>query len=303
MSPFRSILVPLDGSPLAERALPLATRIASRSGARLELATVRAPVHALALATDVPVGAAPPAGRAGEDASYLEKCAAEVERTAGVAATTVMLDGPVPEALSARVKEAGVDLVVMSTHGRNAFSRLWLGSVADALLRTLEAPMLLVRPHPGARAGSHPFGRILLALDGSATAAEAIEPALALGTHATEFVCCRIVEPPLGIASLPYPVAVELETASELERQAADYLDGVVAGLRARGMHARFVVEVAPGAAMGLLQAAEREQVDLIALATRGLRGFERFLLGSVADKVVRGAEQPVLVVPPAREG
>jgi nucleotide-binding universal stress UspA family protein len=307
MQVIRSILVPLDGSSFAAEALPVAIQLARDTCARLAIATVHARVPALALATDLPVEDAPAVDATPAEVAYLQSVAAEVAPGLGNAVDIVMLEGPIPEAIAGHVAESDTDLVVMTTHGRGPLSRFWVGSVADGLMRLLHVPMLLLRPGTTSRerpaeADAPPFRRVLLALDGSPASASAIEPALMLADlSATEFILVRVVEPAIGTASLPYPVVMELDATDELERQGRAYLDGVAAGMRLRGARVDSLVHVAPSAALGILDVAERERADLIAIGTRAARGLERLMLGSVADKVVRGAHVPVLVVPPGQ--
>src|SRR5262245_50453860 len=142
----RSILVPLDGSTFGEHALPMALSLARRSGAMLHLAHV----HQIAPSTSV-------AGVAVMDSidlhlrqdeqAYLADVTRRAREHGDVPITTALLDGEVAGALRTYAAARLADLVVLSTHGRGAMGRFWLGSVADELLRDLPCPALLVRPH------------------------------------------------------------------------------------------------------------------------------------------------------------
>ncbi len=135
-------------------------------------------------------------------------------------------------------------------------------------------------------AGAPPYRRILIPLDASEGSVAAIEAAIALGSAETEDVLLYVVDVPVPALGVPIPMGAEAEPA------------GVAAGLRARDLKVRTRVEVGSGAAKGILDVAEREAPDLIVMATHGPGRGERMLLGSVADKVVRASEEPVLVVP-----
>jgi nucleotide-binding universal stress UspA family protein len=310
---YRSILVPLDGAPFGEHALPLALSIARRAGASLQLVHVAVPL-AVAYAETVPV---PDAGLEKQlqahHQAYLTRIAGQLERVSPVPVTTAVLGGEIAAALRGHAAATGADLVVMTTHGRGPLRRLWLGSVADELVRDLPVPLLLVRPHGAEPDWAHEpvLRHVLLPLDGTALAEGMLEPGVALGTlMGAEYTLLRAVKPalpvgyPLGDAGLGEGTRVLIEQIEALHqklcREARAYLDGVAQQLRAQGLrvHCRVVVEEQPGAA--IVDAGRPPDADLIALATHGRRGLSRLMLGSVADKVIRGAAVPVLVQRPA---
>jgi nucleotide-binding universal stress UspA family protein len=304
---IRSILVPLDGSTFGEHSLPVALGIARRVGAELQLAHVHQVV--------------PPASVAGvalmdnleltmrkEEQTYLDGVARRVVQAAPLRVVTAVLDGEVAEALHTHAA-AGADLVVMATHGRSALGRFWLGSVADELIRSLSVPLLLVRPSPGPAnlAATTQPQRILLPLDGT-TLAEQIIPAateLAEKTEA-EVTLLRVVRPVVRFDYLPEGTSLaglSAEMHHEIgerqlrcEQEARVYLEGVADRLRALlpAVRVRMVVDDIP--ARAILREADVLGVDLIALETHGRRGLSRLIVGSVADKVIRGAHVPVLV-------
>lgn len=297
------IMVPLDGSEFSRRALPTALQVARGAGARLLLAYVHAGF--------------PPAepGEAPEslveaDRELLRRerrdlaDAAEAVRGAGTEVETLFEEGPVPETLSERAEERA-DLVVMATHGRGAFSRFWLGSVADGLARRCAVPLLFVRPD--ARGPGEPtFDRILLPLDGSRLAERIRPAATAVGRlFDAAFTVVRVVRPPFrtGLAYEDLPVQVDAEAIAEQEERVADYVEGVVRELREEGLEARGRVVHGPGPADGIVRVAEEEGADLIAMATHGRGGLKRLVLGSVADKVLRAGELPVLLHRPRSAG
>jgi nucleotide-binding universal stress UspA family protein len=299
MRTFQTILVPLDGSELSEQALPLAERLAEATGAELELVRVHQPPTAWATYSEAMAGL-PVAmdDTAPAEVAYLAAQAAGV-RAKGLEVSTSLLHGPVAPALARRAR-AVADLVVMTTHGRGPFNRFWLGSVADELLRSLEQPLLLVRPtmEPWAMSGGPPYRRILLPISWTETSNEAVEPAVALGSEDTEYVLVQILDTPIPATVQPIPIAVEPETLEAQREKAAGRLEAMAQGLRDRGLKVRTRVSVAGSATAGILAIAEEECPDLIVMATRGPGRLERMLLGSVTDQVVRAAHEPVLVVP-----
>jgi nucleotide-binding universal stress UspA family protein len=203
----------------------------------------------------------------------------------------------------------------LSTHGRGALGRFWLGSVADELVRRLSMPVLLVRPGEGqADLGNTPtFRRILLPLDGTPLAEKMIEPAVALGEMMdASFTLVRVIAPYTHLAYVHENMRLEKVSESILREvravesrlwsDARTYLDGVAAGLRSRGLRVETHVMADDQPAVGILREAENFGADLIALETHGRRGLSRVLMGSVADKVIRGGGVPVLLHRPTEE-
>ena len=296
---YRALLVPLDGSRFSEHALPLAAGIARRAGAALQLVRVHPPT---VVGEGVVAFGTPDKDAWLQEYAYLDAVAARLGAATGVVATTRVLDGPVAAVLHEHAVGQGIDLVVMATHGYGPFSRFWLGSVADQLAHRLPMPLLLVRPHdaPVDLARGPALGRLLVGLDGSARAEEALKPALDLArlTGATLALLRVVLRPPVYGLDLPgYAAAgTDLAVLEDLQADARDYLQGVADRLRGEGAAVEARVVVHTHAASAILEEASRTGCDLIALETRGRRGVPRLFLGSVADKVVRGAGVPVLL-------
>jgi len=229
--PPGGILVPLDGSEMAEQALAAGVSRARKSGATLHLVTVHQPV--------------------------------------------------------------------MTTHGRGGLSRLWLGSVADRMLRRLDVPVLLLHP----REVAHPaeFRRIFVALDGEIEE-PVVDAALALGgpDPPARYVFTRVVEPTTpvlsGFAARPGHLPRNWNEVREIE--ARNHLARLTDQLHAKGLDATSQVLMGRGIAGQVIELADAISADCIVGGTHGARGMERLMLGSVADKLVRGATVPVLVVP-----
>jgi nucleotide-binding universal stress UspA family protein len=303
---YHSILVPLDGSQIAEEALPLALSIANRAGAGLEIMRV----HDICAVEDPHCGWAPynPAEDAmlmKQEQAYLDAVTRRLGSAATVPVTSALVVGLVVDRILDHVRIKPADLVVMTAHGRGPMSRFWLGSVADELVRHAPVPILMVRPRDDTQGpeAQPTLRRMLIPLDGSEFAKQVREPAIALGSLMdAEYVLIRAVES--RSPSAGPPVAAERKAAEQprLEKQKAEaqaYLDGAVERLRAEGFRVRARVVVAESVAAAVLEAARDENIDVIAVATHARSGFKRLLLGSVADKIVRGALTPVLVYQP----
>jgi nucleotide-binding universal stress UspA family protein len=304
---IRSVLVPLDGSPFGEHALPLALAVARRAGASLQLVHVHQSVPPASVA-GVTVADAVEVMLRQEEQAYLDDMAKHLP--VSVPVRTTLLDGAVAQAIHNRAAANGVDLVVLATHGRGALGRFWLGSVTDELIRLLPMPALLVRPREGGADLEHEpaLRHVLLPLDGSELAEQILGPALALGgLLGCRYTLLRVVKPALRPAYLPEGTTIaglrhdavgkQLgEWERRLEEEARAYLEGVAGRLSGQGLEVQTRVVVDEQPAQAILREAQVRGADLIALETHGRRTLARLLLGSVADKVIRGTHLPVLV-------
>ncbi len=279
-----AILVPLDGSPLAERALPIAARLARAAGAALHLAHVHTPATPNPILIEgLPVIDQDLRSLAAEHQRiYLERAAASVAGD-GLRVVTARLtsDGPVAGALSAYAREVGAGLIVMTTHGRTGFLHLWLGSVAEALVYASRTPLLLLRPDAAGAIADRPLRRILAPLDGSA-AAEEILP------HAAEIA--RLEGGELVIAQF-------IGGAVQSTGVAEAYLGKVAE--RLAPTRAFPLVRETGQVAEGVIALAAELGADLVALTTHGRTSAPRAALGGVADRVLHAAPLPLLVLRP----
>jgi nucleotide-binding universal stress UspA family protein len=279
-----TVLVPLDGSPLAEAALPYSEAVAAATNAPLCLVGVvpseaKTPTTAPAVA---PLEARSPLELAELAAmeDYLEITATTLRARGLLVATMLKVGQPADQILVAAAEE-DAGMVVMATHGRAGVGRLLEGSVADALLRKSTRPTLLVRPN-GHTGPPRPrtLRQLLVPLDGSALAETALAPAVHLATADTTLLLVR----------------VESHDSEDAALAARRYL-GTVQRRLPQHVHTATVVLV--GAAADALPAfAQGEAVDLIVMSTHGRGGLGRAVLGSTADQIVRSG-MPVLVVPP----
>lgn len=296
---LREILVPLDGSGTAEWALGLAVLIAHRAEARIRLVRVLTSIgHAF---PDITVSGYLDEWEERqheEEARYLAEMAERLQAgTSEVVAHTTNGD-PVRSIVDA----AGhADLVVMTAHGWSGPERAWLGHVADGVLHHVRTPVLIVRAgsreSPDLDADPSPVQRILVATDGTSAARAAEERAAdlarLLGAKLTLF---RAVQAPAGPSSpyIPHAAILDREAAEEREREALAYLADRKPELEGVEVESRTAATYT--VARSILDAAADARADLIAIGTHRDSRLARVVLGSVADKVVRGARIPVLV-------
>ena len=310
---FRSIVVPLDGSRLSEQAIPLAMAIAERARAALRLILVSI--------RRLPVSPIPPLSaelrrlyvsldleaRTSEKA-YLRAFAAQLKKRSGsVAVTSRILTGSVAATLLEYVHDTRSDLVVMTSRGQGGVRRLWLGSVADAMIRGSSVPVLLVRPeeNPSPQPILENLRQILVPVDGSALSEAILEPAKELAFLAgAELMLVEVVQPlasPLESRSAAAS-RFDLELTDTRRRQAVDYLKAVAERCLQAGVKSTYSAPLGVNPADTILELAESSAIGLIAMATHGRGGIKRLALGSVADKLVRTAPRPMLVYrPPGR--
>jgi nucleotide-binding universal stress UspA family protein len=296
---FKTLMVPLDGSEQAERALPYAVRLARTSGARLAL--VRA------------VLGPPPSGfdwerqqleAVREAEAYIAAVATQLANRVELITATPY--GEATNTLLESVEALGVDAIVMTTHGRTGLSHLVHGSVAEALLARSPVPLYLVHARDGgevAPPGDPLSARILVPLDGSGFAEAALPVALQMLGAAGELVLVIVVAPPDHVERDDSGrVRAYLDQQEEsFKREAFDYLRQVLAQLKESepDLHVTFDIRVGdPGA--GIVMAEADRGADLVVMSTHGRTGLGRAMMGSVAGEVVRSGSVPVVLVGPA---
>lgn len=303
---YRSILVPLDGFATSERAMPVGERLARKSGAQLHLAHVvdlfvfPPPPHAQHPTPGWRNGGMEKAAHA-----YLQDCMQKL-RSKGLRGSAAILQKPIARSLLEHASRVEADLIIMTTHGRSPGQRFWLGSVADELARSSFCPILFLRAAevvPEAR-NEDSFHHILVPLDGSALAEGVLPAARELArTESAKITLLSVLNPPLAMPALTPGNTVELvvpiDPVEDLSSR-RDYIDMLMTRFAEDGLSLSGEVQIHGSTpAVAILDFAKRNSVDLIALSTRGQGGLRRLLLGSVADKVLRAGETPVLLFRP----
>jgi len=302
---LRSILVPLDGSPFAERALPVASRLAQASGATLHLVMAHDPTQGIGPFAEF----GPPSVLLMEELerreeTYLARTAARLRTAAHLRVKVHHDDGIAGKVIARAARAMNAGLLVMSTHGRGAVGRLGLGSVADYVVRHLETAILLVPaedpPYRGL-AGR----RVLVPLDLSPESGAVLGPLEELGRlkKGTRVTLLHVVEPvyALALPTMPYPISQDSALLELRWAQARQQLIRVKAAGRRRGLTISTRLVAGARAAATILDVLHKGRFDLVAMTTHGYGGLRRMLLGSVTNKVIRHARKPVLVIrPPA---
>jgi len=265
---YDTILVPTDGSDVAGVATTQAVALAERFGAD---------VHALSVRED---------GVESAVDTVAERAAA-----AGVDATTAIADaeGAVHRTILDYAADHDADCIVMGTHGRTGLDRYLLGSVAERTLRESPVPVLTV--HEGTVVGPD-IDAILVPTDGSAcsevAAAHAVDLATAIG--ATLHIV-HVVD--LGVL----PVDGSGALLDELQRAGQQALESVIDRADAADVSSVQASVLSGTPYRAIVDYADAEDVDLVVMGTHGRTGFDRYLLGSVTERVVRLSDRPVLTL------
>lgn len=297
-----AILVPLDGSSLAEQALSCALGLARGLAAELVLLRVvwiPPDVRVTVDESDARLAAAT-AGLEAEAGDYLREVAGQLA-DAGLEVRYAVRRGPVAEAILDYAAQEQVRQIVMATHGYSGIKRWTHGSVAERVLQAVHVPLLLVRvgEQHVSRDWRQPMDcrRILVPLDGSPMA-EQILPSV---TSVAQALSAQVVLFQVPIAYVTgwmtgewyLPVQGVLDTAEE---NSHGYLQSVAGRLEEQGLEVTTSTSIGPVADC-IVEYAEANDVDLVAMCTHGRTGLARWALGSVADRVLRAGSTPILLV------
>lgn len=297
---YSQILVPLDGSKAAEKALPLARYFAR--GARVELLGIVditemtrhiAAYHASMIPTMVDEATA-------KLSEYLDRL--QKNFPVGTVRCTVRLGDAAETIIESAAAEEQM-LIAMATHGRSGLGRWLLGSVAEKVLRGASNPVLLVRAQEGANPSWEmaSMKRIIVALDGSKRAERILPHVEASAKHLDLAVTLiGVYGGPMaagGSGDGVYNAGSMDAFIAGLRDETVRYLEGVNAELRQRGVEKVSFAAREGLAADEIISMAGEAPDTLIAMCTHGRSGIKRWMLGSVAETVVRHANSPTLIV------
>ncbi|MCA9776564.1 MAG: universal stress protein [Candidatus Eremiobacteraeota bacterium] len=285
----QTVLVPLDGSKLAERALKVAGSIATaREGAGVAL--LRA-LETPRLNAWLPAEMLPLHEHEKKVATqYLASQASLLEKQ-GIEVRTILAPGPGPvEAVVDECKAGRADLIVMSSHGDTGWLELFLGSNAEKIARLAPAKILVVK---GEGDSPPPFKKILIPLDGSQRAETALPLALDVAPGGSASIILA------GISVVFQGHAFEGDMRATVEpdlKRIQEYLDGQAEWLSSQGYQVDTVIKRGEPAEE-ILKLTEETETDLVLMTSHGRTGFAVWLYGSVAERILRHAPCSVLVM------
>lgn len=326
---FSRILVPLDGSEIAEGILPYVTQFAKRLNAGIVVHTA-VNLESLYVATTDASQQEPrnensggdpsvdvrrsdtgvtPALRSQIEVEVLRGVESEFEEVAsrladqGIETDVIATPGRPSEQILATAKAEGCDLIALATHGRNAIGRGLLGSVTDRVVHLSTLPVLTISP---TRAESQPsdedpISNVIVPLDGSElgeSALPTVEGLAAAMSLQVRLVCT--FDPAEYDRRHRYTSALTGTPilSQEVKAHQKGYLESVADGLVSRGFDVKTEVLMGP-AASAIVEYARESPQNIVIMATHGRSGFRRLLLGSVTEAVIRSSSDPVLIIPP----
>jgi nucleotide-binding universal stress UspA family protein len=304
---MKTILVPLDGSALAERVLPYARLLAHTIDARLHLLRVltdapreHSPLNEPTVRAEVgpPLDAAEHSSAPAWDAlrrfaeNNLAEYAAQL-RADGLQATYEVRVGAPAETIVEVAAECHARIIAMATHGYSGLTRLAFGSVADAVLHKTTTPLLLVRGDAPLPKHAPALKRIIVPLDDSEFARQALPSAIELADFArAEVVVVQAIVPSIeDYLSATSPVA---ELRDNLRAQALHEYELQIGQKRPGAVTAAILVG---NAAQAIAEEADWRHADLIVMATHAYSGLRRWVHGSVADRLLHATTTPLLLV------
>lgn len=310
---FSRILVPLDQSGRAERAIPVAARIARAMHSEVILTHVLiVPLEYVTPLTPGMTYTAPALDHLEAEAEAYLRRMAELPVLSDLHVSTFVSIGPAVIAILDTVEQYKADSIIMTTRGRTGLTQWALGSVARHIVRHAQVPVLIVREEGSSPFDSHgsPVIRALVPLDGSPIAEEAVEAAVRTVTALASPGRPGAITLAMVIDSAYVAAGYAPETL--LREGAVSYLERVVErvnhdypGLKVswlvlgdRDVAAALVRLAEQGVADGVLAGESAPGVsDIIAMTTHGRTGVARLALGSITERVLEKTQLPLLVV------
>jgi nucleotide-binding universal stress UspA family protein len=304
---YRRMLVPLDGSELAESILPYAAEVAARFGLEVILfhgctggEAELSPLYSAYMekATDVL--------RRESEAIWNRTGRPPGDRRLELQCKVAA--GDAADGILRCAEEEEADLILMATHGRSGVTRWALGSVADKVLQASPVPVWLVRAGTAERIMSEEWSQkaVLVPLDGSELA-ESVLPHvedLAKGRDddPMDVILLAVVEPIVYPALDPSFSPVEFHEALEAYAETRrGYIGETEKLLRGRGLEVRSEVQMG-SPAEEIVNYADENRIGLVVMATHGRSGISRWVYGSVAERVLTGTSRPVFLVRPGKD-
>lgn len=297
---FQKILVPLDGSALAEQALEPALRLAESAHGELLLLSIP---YLKYMFVSEPAGYGllwPNQSRAHthhELDAYLQSLQSQYAAT-GFTWTSHISQGDEASVIVDTAVSQNVDLIVMSTHGRSGFSHWYLGSVTEKVLQSAPCPVLVIRE-------ARPLRHTLITLDGSKLSERALVPGLALANcFNTAVTLLRVEEPdeidPATLHELDeYDPALAAQAHDAFCCRTETYLTDIVQRYQPLCRQPLRPMAMSGSPAKEILGTIENTDVDLVVMATHGRTGLRRWVFGSVTEKVMRRGPGAMLLVRP----
>ena len=294
---YKKILVPLDGSDLAELALPYAEELAGSLSCEITLIHVSESadekyenMHQLYIEKIVE------ATKQGAERCRKNKRAKKIK------VSSVHLMGHIAEQIVDYADKESIDLIVMTTHGRSGIRRWLLGNVAAKVVRATDRPIALIRAKDTLpeECAERKINKVLVPLDGS-KASEVVVPHVSelASNLKAEVVLFQVVSPSYFVYAIPGEAVLQPHSPEDLQNMIENsklYLDRVGTEFRDKGIETTSEVGIG-GPAEEIIRVADEMQVDMVAMSTHGHSSISLWAFGSNADKVLHSGNTPVLLV------
>lgn len=298
---YSKILIPLDGSELAEQALETAFPLAEKSGAELILISASQTRSVVAPETTSGQGMQifeRPHQHSQESLStYLHHFRQE-KIPANIISTIKVIEGDAASVILDTAVADNVDLIIMSTHGRSGVSRWIMGSVTERVLRQAPCPVLVIRKPT-------PLENMLITLDGSDISEYAISPGVELANHLGCRITLLTVEQPVSLDQSYVGMLDQIEpglgdvVVGDFYHRTEDYLIKTAEQLQPK-IEQKINIKPKTGPIpTTILDHIESNNIDIVVIATHGRSGLKRWLYGSITEKILRGANCAMLVIRP----
>ena len=301
----RTIVVPLDGSALAERALPYA--VALSLARNCELTLLRVALGNAPMTLDGSDWEREQIVAVDDAQAYLDSIKATLPPTVEI--TTAVPYGPADRQILAALRRFDTDTVVMATHGRTGLPHLLHGSVAEAILAGSHVPVVLVHAQPAAATAplfDATTPRILVPLDGSRLSEAAVPVAVdyLANSPSSELVLVTVIAAPDEVlyGDNGHVLAYLDQQEESRVRQAHEYLAYFARLAHTQAPELSVLTDVRVGVPQEMIpQLAAEHGVHLIVMSTHARTGLDRARVGSVAGDVLRATDRPVLMVRPVQ--
>lgn len=294
---FKKIVIPLDGSKLAEKVLPYLQHVTNP--AESELVLVRnIELSSYAFASDSAFVTAELYEAVQDEAINYLKIQKEKLEESGFSVQMELARGDTATGIVQIATDLHADLIAMTTHGRTGLTRMAMGSVADRVVRSADVPILLVQAEAEQPVSSK-LRKILVPLDGSELSEQALPIARLLASETdSQVLLLEVIESlaDLELAELFNQIVGEYDVPNEWYACAEDYLTRMKTKLDMANVNSDFHVAIGSPADC-ILHAAKAESCDLIIMSTHGRSGISRWVYGSVTGKVLNTAKCPLLLV------
>ena len=292
---FDPILVPLDGSPFAESAVPQAAAISQAFNAKIMLLHIldRGRVDPSTQVFDLLNWQI----KKMEAKLYLERMSDRLQKSS-LQTEAIVLEGPVAESITKFAQSQDMKLVILSSHGQSGLRKWGISSITNKIIFSAPTSVLIVR---APRLEEKPFSRILVPLDCSWRAENVLPMVTLLARfHKSQIQIAHVVKTTEMARHLP-PVQEDIDLSNRIvarnREEALHYLDQVQLHSSLAGIDVKAHLIVSNNVTLALHELVEREQIDMVALSAHGYSGNNQWPYGNVVNNFILYSKVPLLIV------